>query len=120
MKKRIAIVLAALVVCFSTTIIARGMSLSPYGSYGKTNLVYLKAIAWFNSGWKTTSDDSAYGVTANKYIKQCYVWITQGDSTNYDYSATYKPSDNGQGTASLEEFNNPFKDQSGGYGWYYN
>lgn len=119
MKKRIAILTAALVLCLSTTVMAYGMTRSPYGSYGKTNLVYLSAIAWFNSGWKTTADDSAYGVQANKNIKQCYVWITQGNSTNYDYSESYSPSDEGQGIASLEEFNNPFKSQSGGYNWIY-
>lgn len=102
-----------------TSTAASAMTISPYASR-ETGGFTLRVVAWFNSGYKTTSADAEYGVTAGKYIKQCWVRIKEGDYDKIKYSESYTKAEAKQGQAELEKTNNPLKDATLTWGWKYN
>lgn len=115
-KKMATLALAGIVVTGS---MASAMTVSPFASRS-TGGLKLRVVAWFNSGYKTTKDDRQYGVESGKYINQCWVKIKEGDYKETIWSESYKKKQAGQGSATLEKYNNPFYDATLTWGWIYN
>ena len=108
-----------LVVGMTTATTASAMTVSPYARRSVGGIT-LRVVAWFNSGYKTTSDDAQYGVQAGKYIKQCWVRIKEGSYDKTEYSAAYTRAEAKQGQAELSKTNNPLSDATCTWGWKYN
>lgn len=97
----------------------KGMTISPYASSTCTP-AKIDVRAWFNSGYKTTSADSQYGVKKNAYIKQCWVSIKEGSYDHKEWSESFTKKEKRQGSARLSKVNNPFLVSTASWGWKYN
>ena len=98
--------------------LASGMGLFNFSSY--TNNFTLHVSASFTPSVKTTSAHGL-GLTPGKNVKQCYVWLKEG---NYDSGRVYSQtaqstSDNNLYEAYTSRLNNPFMTATSGYGWIY-
>ncbi|SES77290.1 hypothetical protein [[Clostridium] polysaccharolyticum] len=116
-KLKLGVMILAAGIVASITVSA--MTITPYANR-ETGGVTLRVVAWFNSGYKTTSSDATYGVQANKYIKQCWVRIKEGSYDQTEYSEAFTRAEAKQGKAELSKTNNPFSDATLTWGWKYN
>ena len=118
-KKMVTVMAIAALVFGVINSSASAMTISPYG--GSTcSITKINVKAWFNSGYKTTSNDTKYGVKRNAYIKQCWVRIQEGNYDKKVWSESFTKKEKRQGKASLSCGNNPFYVATASWGWKYN
>lgn len=116
--KKIMILGIASTMLFSGTAVS-AMTKTPFASRD-TGGIHLRVCAWFNSGYKTTTEDREYGVVSGKYIKQCWVRIQEGNYDKIKNSKSYTKKQAKTGIAELTKYNNPFADAKLTWGWKYN
>ncbi len=108
-----------LIATMAISISASARTKSPYATVD-AGITKVRVKAWFNSGWKTTKDDTVYGVKKGKYIKQCWVRIKEGNYDKTVYSEAFTKAEAGNGDAELSKVNNPIRISTGTWGWKYN
>jgi hypothetical protein len=118
MKKKISICLS-LALILTLTIVASAATLSPWASISSG--LNVEVATSFTPSWKTEANDTQYGVSEGKYIKNSWVRIVEGDYDKTEKSKNYyRPSTEWVYTH-LSKTNNPFKTATATatYGWGY-
>lgn len=89
--------------------------------FSETGTINVVAEAWFNPSIKVPAGTSFDGLKGNKYVKQAWVRIVEGD---YDSGRAYtavapssKP--NKQYSVKTTKVNNPFANLKSSNGWLY-
>ena len=116
-KKKYLVVFCCML-ALSGGVIAGAATLSPWAKV--TNGLLSNSVeTTFTPGWLTKSSDSEYGVKTGKYIKNSWVKLVEGSTTDYNRSADYyKPSTEWIHTK-VSKTEHPLDIAYASYGWNY-